>query len=210
MAHRRPSSQAWLQRQRRDPYVLAAHREGYRSRAAYKLLELQKRFQLLKPGMSVVELGAAPGGWTQVATQAIQPGGRMVAVDRLAMTPLPPAYIIQGDFLEETTLVTIQERLGGKQAQALLSDMSPDLSGIRVADQARGELLTESAFDFAQAHLKIGGVLVMKIFQGTSFHDIVKQARTQFEIIKVVKPQASRDRSAEHYLVGLGFYGDKR
>ncbi|MBF0161315.1 MAG: RlmE family RNA methyltransferase [Magnetococcales bacterium] len=218
MSQRRPSSARWLQEHREDPYVLAARREGYRSRAAYKLLELQTfpkehyrqgsdRGLLIQPGMTLVDLGAAPGGWTQVASRLVAPQGRVVAVDLLPMDPVAGAEVILGDFLEEGVLQQVAERLGGSGlAHVILSDMAPNMSGIPCVDQARGEVLAESAFQFAQERLHPGGSLVLKIFQGSSFHAIVGHARQLFERVKLVKPRASRDRSAEHYLLGLGFH----
>ncbi|MEO5364190.1 MAG: RlmE family RNA methyltransferase [Magnetococcus sp. DMHC-8] len=222
MPQRRPSSARWLQEHRDDPYVAAARREGYRSRAAYKLLELQTFPEehrraglaggpLLRPGMTVVDLGAAPGGWTQVATQLVGPGGRVVAVDLLPVAPLAGAEVITGDFLDDTVLAHIGAALakpgstGPGLAHVILSDMAPNMSGIASVDQARGELLAESAFQFAETTLQSGGSLVLKVFQGSSFHDVVVRARRFFERVKLVKPRASRDRSAEQYLLGLGF-----
>ncbi|MEO5341035.1 MAG: RlmE family RNA methyltransferase [Magnetococcus sp. MYC-9] len=218
MPQRRPSSARWLQEHRDDPYVAAARRDGYRSRAAYKLLELQTypqthgsqdgaRFLLIQAGMTVVDLGAAPGGWTQVATRLVGPGGRVVAADILPMEPVAGAEVILGDFLEESVWRQMSAALGAPGlAHVILSDMAPNLGGIPCVDQARGELLAESAFHFAESTLHPGGSLVLKIFQGSSFHTIVGRARQLFDRVKLVKPRASRDRSSEHYLLGLGFH----
>ncbi len=223
MAKRRPSSANWLREHHSDPYVLAARRAGYRSRAAYKLLELHesmsksslgnknsggKKSGILHNGMTVVDLGAAPGGWTQVALALVGSTGRVVAVDRLAMAELAGAVQIQGDFLEEAVLDSIHTALGSVgRAHAVLSDMAPNLSGIPSVDQARGEVLAESATQFAESVLLPGGRLVVKLFQGGAFHEQVKNARRLFERVKVIKPPASRSRSAEHYLIGIGFRG---
>ncbi len=220
MTRRRPSSARWLQEHREDPYVAAARRDGYRSRAAYKLLELQSYPQehrqpeqsggpLIQPGMTVVDLGAAPGGWSQVAAQLVGPTGRVIAIDLLPMAPLSGVEIVEGDFLDEGVLARLNDFLvhAGhlRSAHVILSDMAPNMSGIPTVDQARGELLAESAFQFAEAALRPGGCLVLKVFQGSSFHVIVAQARQRFARVKLIKPRASRDRSPEQYLLGLGF-----
>ncbi|MBF0424363.1 MAG: RlmE family RNA methyltransferase [Magnetococcales bacterium] len=207
MPRRRPSSHAWLQEHRRDPYVLAAARDGYRSRAAYKLLEIHTRCGpgLLRPGMAVVDLGAAPGGWTQVALQHVGSHGGVVAVDLLAMAPLAGATVIQGDFLQEETVVTVRQTLGRK-ADLLLSDMAPNMSGMKAVDQPRGERLVEAALAFAAAILKPQGSAVLKLFDGPGFPDLLRAARGAFAQVKVVKPKASRGRSPEQYLVCQGFY----
>ncbi|MBF0153330.1 MAG: RlmE family RNA methyltransferase [Magnetococcales bacterium] len=206
MPRRRPSSHEWLREHRRDPYVQAAAREGYRSRAAYKLLEIHERppAGLLRAGMAIVDLGAAPGGWTQVAAQHAGPRGVVVAVDLLAMDPLAGVAIIQGDFLQEATVVEVK-RVLGRPADLLLSDMAPNMSGIKAVDQPRGELLAEAALAFAAAILKPQGAAVIKLFEGPGFHDLVREARTAFGQVKVVKPKASRGRSPEHYLLCQGF-----
>ncbi|WP_130471476.1 RlmE family RNA methyltransferase [Candidatus Magnetaquicoccus inordinatus] len=221
MTRRRPSSARWLQEHREDPYVAAAKRDGYRSRAAYKLLELQTYPQehrplahptglLLQPGMTVVDLGAAPGGWSQVAAQLVAPKGRVLAIDLLPMAPIPGVECVEGDFLDESVLLQLHTLLAAdadsRVADVILSDMAPNMSGIPSVDQARGELLAESAFQFAEATLRPGGNLVLKIFQGSSFHTIVAHARQMFARVKLIKPRASRDRSPEQYLLGLGFH----
>ncbi len=227
MPQRRPSSARWLQEHRDDPYVAAAKRDGYRSRSAYKLLELQEFPKdhrhpdtvtglLIQPGMTVVDLGAAPGGWTQVAVKLVGPRGRVVAADLLPMAPIAGVEIIEGDFLDEAVLRQIgvalgvvddqwEPRTGPGLAHVILSDMAPNMSGIACVDQSRGELLAESAFQFAETALRSGGSLVLKVFQGGSFHTIVGHARRLFERVKLIKPRASRDRSSEQYLLGLGF-----
>lgn len=203
MTRRRPSSSRWLLEHRNDPYVQAAHREGYRSRAAYKLLELHQRFSLLKPGMTVLDLGAAPGGWSQVVVKV--GAGRVVAMDRLAMDAIPGVTVLRGDFLDDAGIRELLAAMGGEGAHLVLSDMAPEMTGFTSVDQARGELLAESAFDLLPRVLRPGGSLVLKLFQGPAFHTLVRQAQGLFQRVKVVKPEASRDRSAEHYLVAFDF-----
>jgi 23S rRNA (uridine2552-2'-O)-methyltransferase len=214
MAKRRPSSGRWLQEHHDDPYVLRARKEGYRSRAAYKLLEIDAQLQqkhgkkaaLLHPGMTVVDLGAAPGGWSQVAVKLIGKTGRVVAVDLLSIEPINGAVVLQGDFLDDAVLKKVANALEPQgRADLVLSDMAPNMSGFKSSDMARGELLAEAAYAFIDQVLEPGGAAVIKLFQGTEFHEMVKQARGMFEKVKVVKPKASRARSAEHYLLGLGY-----
>ncbi|MBF0358600.1 MAG: 23S rRNA methyltransferase [Magnetococcales bacterium] len=218
MSKRRPSSGRWLQEHHEDPYVLRARREGYRSRAAYKLLEIDAELQqksgkksgLLRPGMTVVDLGAAPGGWSQVAVKLVGKTGRIIAVDLLAMEPIVGGVVFQGDFLDDAVLDQVVQALAPKgRADLVLSDMAPNMSGFKNADMARGELLAEAAFAFIEQVLEPGGATVIKLFQGTGFHEMVKQARTLFDRVKVVKPNASRARSSEHYLLGLGYKGQE-
>lgn len=215
MTKRRPSSARWLFEHHHDAFVLKARREGYRSRAAYKLLELvaasgldekNKKVSLVRPGMLVVDLGAAPGGWTQVATQLVGQTGRVVAVDLLDMPPVAGAMFIQGDFMEDAVMARIVAAITPRNhVDVVLSDMAPNMTGIKAADQAHGELLAESAFAFAQDVLQPGGSLILKLFDGPGFHATVRQARQLFARIKIVKPEASRARSAEHYLLGITF-----
>ncbi|OSM02081.1 RlmE family RNA methyltransferase [Magnetofaba australis] len=216
MAKLRPSSQRWLKEHRDDPFVQRAKREGYRSRAAYKLLELQgmlhdkagKVRPLIKPGAHVVELGAAPGGWTQVAVNLAGPEGRVLGVDLLEMDPVPGAEILQGDFLDQAVLDEIRARLPDfGRVDVVLSDMAPNMTGYKSADQGRGELLAECAFEFAEEALVIGGGICFKMFQGPGFDELVRRARLEFTQVKTVKPEASRSRSPELYLVGLDFKG---
>lgn len=214
MAKRRPSSGRWLQEHHDDPYVLRARREGYRSRAAYKLLEIDEELRrkglgkggLFRPGMTVVDLGAAPGGWSQVAVKLAGKTGRIVAVDLLNIEPISGVVMVQGDFLEEAILAQVMEGLGKKaSADLVLSDMAPNMSGFKGADQAKGELLAEAAYSFVEEVLEPGGNMVVKLFQGSGFHEMIRQVRPMFKQVKVVKPKASRARSAEHYLLGFGY-----
>ncbi|MBF0622982.1 MAG: RlmE family RNA methyltransferase [Magnetococcales bacterium] len=209
MVKRRPSSSRWLREHHADPYVLQARKERYRSRAVYKLLEIQERFSVIQQGHHVVDLGAAPGGWTQVALSLVGKSGRVVAIDLLPMKPMPPAYVITGDFLDNDVYDNLKSILNsdGKDGSVdvILSDMAPNMSGFKAADQGRGELLAESAFEFVNTALVAGGSMVIKLFQGPGFHTLVREARTLFDQVKVVKPKASRSRSPENYLVGLDF-----
>lgn len=186
-----------------DPYVQRAQKEGYRSRAAYKLLEIDARDHLLKPGMAVVDLGAAPGGWSQVAVAKVGRGGKVIALDLLPLHPIPGVEFILGDFREDGVLAQLEERLGGRQVELVISDMSPNISGIGAADQARAMHLAELALDFSGRHLKPGGTFLIKLFQGAGFEDYVKQVRGRFARVVIRKPKASRDRSSEVYLLGL-------
>ena len=183
-----------------DPYVQRAQKEGYRSRAAYKLLEIDERDHLLKPGMIVVDLGATPGGWSQVAAAK---GAKVIALDLLPLHPLHGVEFILGDFREDSVLAQLEERLGGKQIGLVISDMSPNLSGIGMTDQARAIHLAELALDFSVRHLKPGGAFLVKLFQGAGFEGYVKQMRSNFARVVTRKPGASRDRSSEQYLLGL-------
>ncbi len=183
-----------------DPFVQRAQKEGYRSRAAYKLLEIAERDRLLKPGMVVVDLGATPGGWSQVAAAK---GCRVIALDLLPMQPLPGVEFIQGDFREDEVLAQLEARLAGQRVDLVISDMAPNISGISVADQARAMHLVELALDFASNHLRPGGALLVKAFQGAGFEDFMRLMRSRFAKVVVRKPKASRDRSSEQYLLGL-------
>ena len=186
-----------------DPYVQRAQKEGYRSRAAYKLLEIDERDHLLKPGMVVVDLGATPGGWSQVAAAKVGQAGKVIALDLLPLHPLHGVEFILGDFREDSVLAQLEERLGGRQVGLVISDMSPNISGIGMADQARAMHLAELALDFSVRHLKPGGAFLIKLFQGAGFEDYVKLMRSHFARVVTRKPKASRDRSSELYLLGL-------
>lgn len=198
------TSKGWMREHVNDPYVLLAKKEGYRSRAAYKLIEMDERDHLLKPGMTVVDLGAAPGGWTQVAAKKIGPSGVLVAFDILPMDSVRGAVFIQGDFREDAALAMLDEAMAGRPVDLVISDMAPNISGIGTADQARSMHLAELALEFATQHLKSGGAFVVKVFQGEGFDDYVREMRVHFEKVAVRKPKASRDRSAEVYMLGKG------
>lgn len=198
------TSKQWMMEHVNDPYVQRAQKEGYRSRAAYKLMELDERDNLIKPGMVVVDLGATPGGWCQVVAKKMGMHGRIIALDLLPLPPLPRVEFIQGDFREDSVLAQLEKMLDGRQIGLVMSDMAPNISGVGSADQARSMYLAELALDFAAKHLAPGGSFVVKIFQGVGFEDYLKLARGHFEKVVTRKPKASRDRSSEQYLVGLG------
>ncbi|MBF0613398.1 MAG: RlmE family RNA methyltransferase [Magnetococcales bacterium] len=205
---RSPSSNRWLAEHHADPHVLAARREGYRSRAAYKLLEIQEKYKLLKPGMTVLDLGAAPGGWSQVAASLVTPQGKVVAVDLLPMAAVAPhVTVLQGDFLDDLVVDTIHQSLAGGRAQVILSDMAANMSGNRTLDSLRGERLAEAVFQVVHHTLAPDGILVMKVFQGGAFSTLMVQGKELFRTVRMTKPTASRDRSPEQYMIGLGFRG---
>jgi 23S rRNA (uridine2552-2'-O)-methyltransferase len=198
------TSKQWMQEHVSDPYVQRAQKEGYRSRAAYKLMEIDERDHLIKPGMVVVDLGATPGGWCQVVAQKLGEKGRIIALDLLPLHPLPKVEFIQGDFREDAVLAQLEEMLEGRRIDLVISDMAPNISGVTSADQARAMYLAELALDFADKHLAAGGSFVVKVFQGSGFEDYMKAMRNHFAKVVARKPKASRDRSSEQYLVGLG------
>jgi 23S rRNA (uridine2552-2'-O)-methyltransferase len=200
----RVRGKSWMQEHVTDAYVKRARVEGMRSRAAYKLDEITARDRLLKPGMVVVDLGAAPGGWSQVAAGRVGPRGRVIALDLLEMPSLPGVTFLRGDFRDDATLAELERMLGGQRADLVLSDMAPNLSGIASSDQARVLELAELALDFALKHMKPKGNFLVKTFQGTGFEDYLKILRSRFSAVAVRKPEASRDRSREVYLLGKG------
>ncbi len=202
------TSKAWMREHVTDPYVQRARAEGWRSRAAFKLMEIDEwdrsGARLLRSGMSVVDLGAAPGGWSQVAARRVGRQGRVLALDLLDMAPIGGVEFIQGDFHEDAVLRELTFRLEGCQPDLVISDMAPNLSGIAPADQARAMYLAELALDFAASQLKPGGAFLVKVFQGQGFDAFRAAMRSAFDKVLVRKPQASRDRSSEVYLLGLG------
>lgn len=185
-----------------DPYVKKAQQDNYRSRAAYKLLEIDKRDHLLRPGMTVVDLGAAPGSWCQVAVQKMKQQGRVLAIDLLPMAPIPGVDSLEGDFTEPAALAWLEEKLQSGRVDLVLSDMAPNISGVMLSDQARQYELCELALDFSVNWLKPDGVFLVKVFQGVGFEDFRAQMRQAFAQVLIRKPEASRDRSAEVYLLG--------
>ena len=195
---------AWMAEHVNDPWVKEATRLGYRSRAAFKLIELADRDKLLRPGMSVVELGAAPGSWTQVLRQRLGPKAVIVAIDLLPMEPIAGVTFVQADFREDDGLAKLENALGGRKLDLVVSDLSPNLSGVEAADQARSVHLGELALEFSKARLQPGGDLVVKAFQGEGFADFRRALETHFVKVYVRKPQASRDRSREVYIVAKG------
>jgi 23S rRNA (uridine2552-2'-O)-methyltransferase len=198
------SNKQWLRRHVTDHYVRKAKEQGYRSRAAYKLIELDEREKLLRPGMTVLDLGAAPGSWSQVAAAKVRPGGKVIAVDLLDIAPISGVTVLQGDFREAKVL----EALEGAQADVVLSDVLPNLSGIPNVDQARAAELAFAAVDFCYKALKPEGVFVIKTFQGEAFDDVLQRLKRGFRTVKVVKPGASRGESRETYLVARGVHSD--
>ena len=198
------SSKQWLRRHVNDPYVQRSKREGYRSRSAYKLTEIDERDRILGPGKVVVDLGSAPGGWSQVLAKRAGKGGRVLAIDLLPMEPIAGVEFVQGDFAAKSGLAAIGRILGEGRADVVLSDMSPNLSGIATSDQARSMELAELARDFALLHLKEEGVFLVKVFQGAGYDDFLKSLRAAFHKVAVRKPDASRDESAEQYLLARG------
>lgn len=201
---RSKSSQRWLREHFSDPYVKKAQAEGLRSRAAYKLEELIERDRLLKPGMVVVDLGAAPGGWSQYVRQAMGDGGRVLALDILEMPPLAGVEFLHGDFREDAVLSQLEALLDGQRVDLVLSDMAPNMSGVDVVDQARAMHLAELAMEFADGHLRPGGAFLIKLFQGVGFDDYVRDLRRRYEKVAIRKPAASRKRSPEVYALAQG------
>lgn len=204
---RTKSSERWLARNARDKFVKRAREEGARSRAAYKLEEIDRRDHLLRPGMKVVDLGAAPGGWSQYAIGRVGGTGRVLALDLLPMEPIPEVEFIEGDFSEQPVLDLLMERLHGVQVDLVISDMAPNMSGVASVDQARSIHLAELALDFADKTLKSGGSLLMKTFQGGGFTELYERMRRRFAKLVTRKPEASRAESSEIYLLGKGFKG---
>ena len=201
---RSKTSKQWLREHVSDVYVQRAQSEGYRSRAAYKLLQIAERDKLLAPGMVVVDLGAAPGGWSQVARAKVGSRGTVIAVDQLEMPALPGVQFIHGDFSEPGMVIALEQALGARKIDLVLSDMSPNITGIAMTDQARAMHLAELALEFAVKHLKPGGNLLVKAFQGSGFQQFWDMARARFERVVTRKPEASRSRSAELYILARG------
>ncbi len=202
---RSKTSKAWMREHINDPYVQRAKAEGYRSRAAYKLLELDKKDRLLVPGQLVLDLGAAPGSWSQVVVAKLGSKGRVVAVDLLPMEALAGVHFVQGDFREQEVLDALLAVLAGRKADLVISDLAPNISGIGVSDQARSMYLCELALEFSRQCLKPGGSLLVKTFQGAGFTEFLAGMRKSFVKVGSRKPEASRGRSSEMYLLGKGF-----
>jgi 23S rRNA (uridine2552-2'-O)-methyltransferase len=201
---RAKTSKAWMKEHVNDFFVKQAKKEGYRSRAAYKLIEIAERDRLLEPGMIVVDLGAAPGGWSQVAAEKLGGRGKVIALDLLEMAPLPGVTFIQGDFREPLVLAELKKNLGNRAPDLVISDMSPNISGISVVDKARGMHLAELALEFSADQLNSGGNFLVKVFQGAGFEEFLRTMRASFSRVITRKPEASRGRSSEIYLLGLG------
>lgn len=202
---RRPSSARWLAEHNADHYVQEARRLGYRSRAVFKLQELNERDRLIKPGMALVDLGAAPGGWSQMARPMVGTKGRVIATDILDIEPIPGVDFLCGDFREESVLKGVEALVGEQALDLVLSDMAPNISGIDASDQAASLYLCELALEFARQHLKPQGAFVVKVFQGEGFDAYLKQVRALFGSVAIRKPKASRPRSSEVYLVAKNF-----
>ena len=205
-------NKAWLHDHINDPYVKMAQKEGYRARAAYKLKEIDEQFSLIQPGDVVVDLGCAPGAWSQYLRRRLSPQGAasgalngiIVGLDLLPMEPIEDVTYIQGDFREEEVLAQLEAALQGRTVDVVVSDMAPNLSGIASSDAARVAHLIELAVDFAQKHLKDEGALVVKLFHGSGYNELVDLFKHTFKVVKPFKPKASRDRSSETFLVGMG------
>ena len=198
---------AWMHEHVTDPYVRAAQQHGYRSRAAYKLIELDEKDRLLRPGLTAVDLGSAPGSWSQVLRERLGPAGRIVATDILPMDGIAGVRFVQADFTSEAGLQAVEAALEGGRANLVVSDMAPNLSGIDAADQARSVHLAELALEFAALHLQRGGDFAVKVFQGSGLAEFERAVRDRFEKVYVRKPKASRDRSREVFVVAKGFRG---
>jgi 23S rRNA (uridine2552-2'-O)-methyltransferase len=205
-------NKAWLAEHVNDPYVKLAQKEGYRARAAYKLKEIDEAFGLIKPGQVVVDLGAAPGAWSQYLRRRFAPqgaaegalNGTLIALDILPMEPIEGVEFIQGDFHDEAAAQQLAQALRGRAVDVVVSDLAPNLSGIASSDAARVALLVELALEFAARHMKPDGALVAKVFHGSGYSQLVERFKRQFRVVKPFKPKASRDRSAETFVIGIG------
>ncbi len=198
------TSKQWMREHINDPFVQQAQKDGYRSRAAYKLLEIDAKDHLLKPGLVVVDLGATPGGWCQVVAKKLGENGKIIALDLLPLDPLRGVEFIQGDFRDEEVLKQLENSLQGKPVGLVISDMAPNFSGVSAVDQDRCIYLAELAMEFAFEHLNPDGAFLVKVFQGSGFEEYMKLMRTRFTKVVARKPKASRDRSSEVYLLGIG------
>jgi len=208
VVQRSKSSANWLREHFNDPFVKQAQKDGYRSRASYKLLEIQEKDRLIRPGMSVIDLGAAPGGWSQVTSRLIGGQGRLIASDILEMDSIPDVTFIQGDFTEDAVLQQILDAVGDSHVDLVISDMAPNMSGTPEVDMPRAMFLCELALDLATRVLKPGGDFLIKIFQGEGFDVYLKDVRSKFDKVQMRKPDASRDRSREQYMLGRGYKGE--
>ena len=204
---RSKSSSAWLQEHFKDQYVLKSQQEGYRSRAAYKLLQIQEKDKIIKPGMNVVDLGAAPGGWSQVARQFVGAKGKVVALDILPMEQLAQVEFVLGDFQEEVVLNELLAMVNNEPIDLVISDMAPNITGVKAVDQPKSIYLLELAMDLAKQVLTPGGTLLMKVFQGEGFQPLLAELKQHYQKVITRKPDASRARSSEVYLLAKGFKG---
>ncbi len=198
------TSKAWMQEHLNDPYVKLAQKDGYRARAAYKLMEIDDKDKLIKPGMTIVDLGSAPGSWSQVAVQRLKGQGKVIALDILEMTPVAGVTFLQGDFREDAVLKLLEQTLNNVQVDLVIADMAPNISGVKDVDQAGAAYLTELALDFSKEWLKPSGNFLVKVFIGAGFEEILQTMRQMFDKVVTRKPKASRDRSSEVYLLGIG------
>jgi 23S rRNA (uridine2552-2'-O)-methyltransferase len=198
------TSKAWMQEHLNDEFVKRAQKEGYRARAAYKLIEIDDKDKLIKPGMTIVDLGSTPGSWSQVAVQRLKGNGKVIALDILDMTGIAGVTFIQGDFREEAVLKQLQTAINNKPVDLVIADMAPNISGVKDVDQAGAAYLTELALEFSREWLKPNGNFLVKVFIGAGFDEIVKTMRLHFDKVVTRKPKASRDRSSEVYLLGIG------
>ena len=197
-------NRTWIKQHVKDPYVVQSQRDGYRSRASYKLLEIIEKARLIKPGMTVVDLGSAPGGWSQVAAKKVGHQGSVVAVDILPMNPVAGVDFIQGDFTEEEILAELLKTIGNKPVDLVISDMAPNLTGMKAVDQPAVVYLAELAVDLAKQVLTVDGIFIAKLFQGEGFDEFVRTTRKVFNVVSLKKPDASRSKSREVYLVAKG------
>lgn len=200
----KPSSKAWMHEHINDEFVKRAQKEGYRARAAYKLTEIDDKDKLIKPGMTIVDLGATPGSWSQVVAQRLKGQGRLIALDLLEMEPIKGVEFIQGDFREEAVLKILEKSLNNKKVDLVIADMAPNMTGIADVDQAGAAYLTELALEFSKDWLKPSGNFLVKVFIGAGFDEILQNMRQMFDKVVTRKPKASRGRSNEVYLLGLG------
>jgi len=202
---RSKSSSRWLREHFDDPYVQKAQQDGYRSRASYKLLEIQQKDKLIRPGMTLVDLGAAPGGWSQIAARLVAERGRVVALDILPLDPLPGVEFIQGDFREQQVYEQLMQRVGERTVDLVISDMAPNISGMKAVDQPRAMYLVELAVDFSRNVLRSGGDLLIKAFEGEGMNELRRELGVSFQRVVTRKPAASRPRSREVYLVARNY-----
>jgi 23S rRNA (uridine2552-2'-O)-methyltransferase len=206
---RSKTSKRWLKEHFDDPYVKQAQAQDLRSRACFKLTELQQKYQLIRPGQVIVDLGAAPGGWSQLAARWAKGCGSIIALDLLPIEPLEGVEFIQGDFTQDGPLAALEQKIGGQAVDLVLSDMAPNISGMQAVDLPRAMYLVELALDFARGHLKMGGSMLVKVFHGEGFDAFLSAARTCFSKVKIIKPKASRPRSREVYILARGFRGPR-
>jgi 23S rRNA (uridine2552-2'-O)-methyltransferase len=197
-------NRTWIKQHVKDPYVVQSQRDGYRSRASYKLLEIVEKTRMIKPGMTVVDLGSAPGGWSQVAAKLVGHKGSVVAVDILPMNPIAGVDFIQGDFTKEEILTELLEKIENKPVNLVISDMAPNLTGMKAVDQPAVVYLAELAVDLAEQVLTENGIFIAKLFQGEGFDEFVRNTKNVFNVVSLKKPDASRSRSREVYLVAKG------